>query len=433
MKKTCLLAAGCLAAALPALGFSAPAQSDASLQQELNQLQLDYNKKLKELETRLDQLQQQQDQAAVAPASGSNKTEAVNSFNPAIALILSGQAAYFSQNPANYRMPGFALGDETDPGTEGLSLAESELAISADVDNWFYGQFVLSVTPDNQVSVEEAYLDALHMPAGLGLRFGRLKSGIGYLNDQHSHVWDFIDAPLAYRAMLNTQYADDGVRLTWLAPTDMFFELGSEVFNGSNYPAAGNAHHGVGGAYTVYAHFGGDVGVSNSWLAGLSHLSANARDRDSGTLGTFTGEDKVNIADLVWKWAPNGNPYRHNFKFQTEYLWGTENGTYSGIGDVNNNRRGWYAQAVYQFIPQWRVGARYGQVSADDPGLLFAGTSLDTAGGTPRRSSLMVDFSNSEFSHIRLQYNHDQSGPKTNNEVFLQYVMALGAHGAHAY
>ena len=45
----------------------------------------------------------------------------------------------------------------------------------------------------------------------------------------------------------------------------------------------------------------------------------------------------------------------------------------------------------------------------------------------------MVDFSNSEFSRLRLQFNHDMSGPVASNEVFLQYIVAMGAHPAHTF
>ena len=65
------------------------------------------------------------------------------------------------------------------------------------------------------------------MGNGLSLKAGRFLSGVGYLNAQHAHIWDFVDAPLAYQAMLGTQFSDDGVQLTWLAPTDRFIELGA--------------------------------------------------------------------------------------------------------------------------------------------------------------------------------------------------------------
>ena len=46
----------------------------------------------------------------------------------------------------------------------------------------------------------------------------------------------------------------------------------------------------------------------------------------------------------------------------------------------------------------------------------------------------MVDDSWSEFSRLRLQYAHDKSMEGvTDNQVTLQYIMSLGAHGAHRF
>jgi hypothetical protein len=45
----------------------------------------------------------------------------------------------------------------------------------------------------------------------------------------------------------------------------------------------------------------------------------------------------------------------------------------------------------------------------------------------------MVDWSPSEYSRLRLQYDLDQSAPQTVDRLYLQYIMGLGAHGAHLY
>ena len=70
---------------------------------------------------------------------------------------------------------------------------------------------------------------------------------------------------------------------------------------------------------------------------------------------------------------------------------------------------------------------------APNLGAAFAGTTLDNLGATPRRYSAMVDYSPSEFSRFRLQYNLDQARPGTDNQFILQYIVSLGAHGAHQY
>ena len=52
----------------------------------------------------------------------------------------------------------------------------------------------------------------------------------------------------------------------------------------------------------------------------------------------------------------------------------------------------------------------------------------------PSRTSLMFDFSPSEFSRFRLQFARDKSRPAaTDNQIFLQYIMSLGVHGAHTF
>ena len=45
----------------------------------------------------------------------------------------------------------------------------------------------------------------------------------------------------------------------------------------------------------------------------------------------------------------------------------------------------------------------------------------------------MLDWSHSEYSRFRLQYVYDQVLPKSNNQLLLQYIMSMGAHGAHRF
>jgi outer membrane receptor protein involved in Fe transport len=85
---------------------------------------------------------------------------------------------------------------------------------------------------------------------------------------------------------------------------------------------------------------------------------------------------------------------------------------------------GWYVQGVYQFAPRWRAGLRFDQLNS--------GTI--EADSKPKRSSVMLDWSLSEFSKIRMQYSHDQSRVDTSDrQLFVQYQMNLGAHGAHSF
>jgi len=98
-------------------------------------------------------------------------------------------------------------------------------------------------------------------------------------------------------------------------------------------------------------------------------------------------------------------------------------------------------QGVYQFMPQWRVGYRYDQLDSGttsiglvDSGALTAADFPVLAGYKPKRHTAMVDWSPSEFSRVRLQLARDYSRQsQPDNQVFLQYIVSLGAHGAHTF
>ncbi len=367
-----------------------------------------------------------------------------NAFNPAISLILNGHYASYSRDPRDWALSGFLLDSEAGLPTEGLSLDETELAISANIDDKYYGFVAASINQtgsDTSLDLEEGYIETLALPKGLKIKAGRFLSDVGYLNPIHSHAWDFDDAPLAYTAMLNGAYKDTGLQLKWVAPTKLFVELGMELMRGDSFPAAGAAHDGV-GASTLFVHIGGDVGDTTSWRAGVSRLSADASERSSMfSLGTaeFTGNSDVTIADFVWKWAKNGNARDRYYTVQAEYLHRNESGTLAvttptatNTGLYDGTQSGYYVQGVYQFRPRWRVGMRYDRLEASNDVAIIGPNPLATT-HDPSRVSVMSDFSNSEFSRLRLQINRDHSGLQIDNQIVFQYLMSLGAHGAHRF
>src|SRR5678815_1376406 len=92
----------------------------------------------------------------VAAARGAPASSA-NAFNPAISAVLTGVYSNLSQDPNRYGLSGFALGDDVSPGRRGLGVGESEFTLAANVDHLFAGSLTVALTPENTVSVEEAY------------------------------------------------------------------------------------------------------------------------------------------------------------------------------------------------------------------------------------------------------------------------------------
>ncbi len=441
-----------LIAAAIVLAFSGPALAQdaelAKIREEIRQMKEGYERRIQSLEKRLEeaearagkaettatqaestatQAQQSAAKAEAGAASAANRS-GENAFNPAVSMILQGTYANTSQDPNTYQITGFVpSGGEVGPPKRSFGLAETELAIAANIDPYFRGVAIVSLAPEGGVEVEEAYFQTLALPRGFTLKGGRYFSGIGYLNEQHQHAWDFQDAPLVYKAFLGNQLKQDGVQLKWIAPTDLLLELGAELGAGDQYPGSDRNKNGIGGS-ALFANLGGDIGTNYAWRTGVSYLSASPQDRsyeDVDSLGkavtnSFTGTAKLWGVNGVLKWAPNGNSSYNNFKLQGEYFRLKQNGTLTYddtagsnvFGMVNGyfdtDQSGWYAQGVWQFMPQWRVGYRYDRLNFGtvSNGIVNNGlgpTAADfpvLAPNNPTRNTLMLDWSPTEFSRI---------------------------------
>lgn len=468
------LAAGLL------LGTAAHAQSapDAhGLQQlrlQIDELKRSYDSRIQALEAQLQQAQQRLDQQAqqtrqaqdtanaamaatpstdnnVQPADAGAANTGASAFNPAVALILSGGYAGLSRDPGTWHPSGFLpTGGEVGPGKRGFSLGESEMTLSANIDHLFYGAITLAVSPEDTISAEEAFVQTTALPGGLRLKAGRFYAGLGYLNQQHAHTWDFVDAPLVQQAFLGGQFKQEGLQASWVLPLERYVELGLEVGNGHGFPGSERKRNGA-GATLLSAHTGGDIGLSHSWRAGVSWLQTRADGRewtstdllDSSTSHTnaFSGRSRIWALDGVWKWAPNGNGRVTNFKLQGEYFRRTERGEVafdtSGANNVDaysSAQSGWYLQGIYQFMPQWRVGLRHDSLDSGRNDFGSNALNLALPSHNPKRNSVMLDWSPSEYSRWRLQFSDDRARQGiVDHQVFLQYQMSLGAHGAHSY
>jgi len=476
-RSACLSVVACAAAILPAVGEASSDADVAALRAEIEALKIDYAARVSALEARIDQLEVSTaattpitaggappstttDVAAPAPADvpppAPPPAKSASAFNPAISVILMGNYANLSQDPTDYYIAGFVPPPEgVGPGDRSFNLGESEITLAASVDPYFTGTLTAAISGDNEISVEEAYFRTTALSNGFSIKGGQFFSGLGYLNEVHAHAWDFIDQPLVYQAFFGGQMAQVGLQAKWLAPTDFFLEFGAETGNGENFPGTRLTRNGANGE-TFFAHVGSDIGDTLTWRGGVSWVNLDAEDRsfqEPNALGeevtnAFTGSSETWVADAELKWSPLDNPRRQYVKLQGEYMYRTEDGnlSYTGLGPTldgsyRSRQSGWYLQGVYQFLPRWRVGARYDSLDSGDTKIGLVQSGLLTwqdfpllVSATPTRTTLMVDWSLSEFSRLRAQYAWDDAAPGlTDEQFFIQYIYALGAHGAHKF
>ncbi len=445
MSKKLLFAAVSVVALTSSPALSASDADLQTLRAEIQAMQQAYESKINQLEQKLVTLESKQTQTAqkianVEPSAGerdevpatSRRRINDNSFNPEIGVILQGKYQSFSEDEGD--IAGFAIGEEGERGQEGLGIDETELNFSANVDNLFRGSTTIALHEhegDIEVEFEEAFVETTSLPHGIQAKAGRFFSELGYLNSHHSHSDDFADRPLPNRAFLDNNYGDDGLQVSMVLPTDIYTEIGGGAFRGNDFPGGGAEGSDI-GAWTSFGRVGGDIGDNTSWRFGLSTLQVDEASRDANEdTVTFNGESDLYIADLRAVYAPTGNNADQEIIFQGEYFHRDEDGSYedtaAGTGEVDYDdaQSGWYAQTVYKFLPQWRVGARYSQLNAGDTPIGLVGSALDDGGHDPWAATAMLDWTNSEFSRARFQYNREElADGQEDNQFILQYIMS---------
>ena len=325
---------------------------------------------------------------------------------------------------------------------KGLQLGHSDLTAHGPPGAHLAGGVVARVAPQGgklEKGFGEVWLEPPSLPAGLQLRAGRFPSQVGYLNTQHPHADDFTDRPLLYRAFFGGHWNDEGLRLSWTAPTSLYWTVGVEAFRGRKLVTETANTPGHIGAITWATKLGGDLNRSHSWQLGLSHIN-NRREaavedeaehaeegHDHSHSAQLSGR-KTWMIDATWKWAPNGNNRDQQVRL------GFEAARITGLNRFASGRDRHEANAlsaVWRFHPSWEVGARSDWLRGRMPhGEHFHNLLL-------REHSLMVAWKPSHQQTLRLQWTGQRDAvgvdAPARRSLQLQYILAFGAHGAHAF
>ena len=229
--------------------------------------------------------------------------------------------------------------------------------------------------------------------------------------------------------------------LSYLLPIDFYTEIGGSILRGDDYPFGRSDGEGI-GAWSTFVRLGSDIGNDQSWRVGGYILSGEAKGGrvTNENSVTFVGDTDLYGLDIRYTWAPTGNAREKELTLQAESFWRKEDGAYTdtsvdtGAVQHDDTSVGWYAQSVYKFNQNWRFGIRYSELESPNILANLAGSTLDGRNHDPRNFSAMVDWTNSEFSRFRFQWNYEELNRTTNdNQFILQYILSVGAHNAHKY
>jgi hypothetical protein len=287
-------------------------------------------------------------------------------------------------------------------------LEEVEVGLQAVVDPYVRADAFVAFGPEG-AEIEEAFVTTLSLPAGLQVRAGKFFSPFGRQTQQHPHVWEFVDAPLAIgRLLAEETIGGPGIEVGWLAPLPWFVEL---RLAGQSFAPSEEEED----ALTAVARLLQYVSLGERTTVGLGVSGAM---RDEGRTGSRSAFRDLFGADVHVRWRPLES--RSYLAVQGE-LYARR---LRGFGDAGGTDWGGYGQAFWKQGAYWGVGARYDWAPAEGEG----------APGTERRIGLLAGWFPSEFQRVRLQVSQDRRpGGEDGIEALLHLEFGFGAHGAHPF
>ncbi|MBZ0090030.1 MAG: TonB-dependent receptor, partial [Thermoanaerobaculia bacterium] len=338
-----------------------------------------------------------------------------------------------------------------DPQNRGVTLQNLQLALSGAVDPYLRGDaylvFQIDEEGESAVEVEEAYLTTLALPAGLQVKAGQYFAPFGRLNLQHPHGWEFADQPVVNGRM----FGPDGLRglgaqLSWLLPTPFYAEATLDLQNSNGETAY--SFRSVPGEEFAGRELERVEVKSPSDLLWLGRLATSFDLTRTFTIipalsfargPNATGPDAdTSIAgvDFYAKWKPVAND--HGWPFAAIQLEAMERRYDAAEQSFDDGLllpaeelvdRGLYLQGLWGFQRRWVAGLRYDW--ADGRGE----TADDPLRDLRRRWAANLTFYPSEYSKLRLQYNHDRAEhlDETVSSLLLQFEFLYGAHGGHKF
>ncbi len=300
----------------------------------------------------------------------------------------------------------------TQPDKLSFLFEEIELGIQSVIDPYARADVFISFDPGG-VDVEEAYATTLGLPAGLQLKAGKFFSPFGRQNQQHPHVWDFVDAPLARTRIIAADVlSGPGADLAWLTPLPWFTELHLDAQSTSPFPDQPGAEERLTAIVRLLQYFS----FTDATTLGLG-LSAARRDEVTG--GGFSD---LGAVDLYLRWRPLAS--RAYLALQAE-LYGRRFVHVDRPAAVSG-----YVQLFRRETAYFGYGVRYDQA----PSGADYGAPAGSASGHEQRFSAVGSWFPSEFQRLRLQVTYDRlPGGQEGVEALLGLEFGIGAHGAHPF
>jgi len=294
-----------------------------------------------------------------------------------------------------------------------LQMHESEIGLQAIIDPYARGDFFISFGEEG-VDLEEGYITFTALPASFVAKVGKMRSAFGKVNTMHNHVLPWIDRPLVSTNLVGGEDGLDdagaSVQRILPAPKGIFLEATGQVFRGD----AGDVFKSwqKSNVSTVdHLRAYKDITESTNLDIGFSY-SRGYNDSSPNFVTNLYG------VDATLRWKPLRRSIYHSFIARSELVWSQRQQF-----PAEQRAFGFYTSGDYQLGRRWFVGGRFDRSDRSR----FA--NLTDQGG-----SIVLTYWPSEFSQIRGQYEFTKYAEGLNsNQLLMQLIFSLGAHGAHPF
>ena len=298
-----------------------------------------------------------------------------------------------------------------------FQMHESELGLQAIIDPYSRGDFFISFGEEG-VNLEEGYITFTALPAGFVAKVGKMRSAFGKVNLMHNHVLPWVDRPLVTTYLVGGEDGidDAGVSLEHIlpAPKGIFLDAIGQVFRGDSSDVFKSQQR---SDVSTVEHLRAyrDITESTNLDLGVSY----ARGHNPGTVA-LPGDFITQLygVDATVRWKPLRRSIYHSFVGRSELIW-------SQRQQFPSEQRafGFYTSGDYQIGRRWFAGGRFDRSDRSRFENL-----------TDKGAAATLTYWPSEFSQVRGEYRFTHyTENRDANELFMQLIFSLGAHGAHPF
>ena len=307
-------------------------------------------------------------------------------------------------------------------GNNRYQLREIEISLIAPLDPFTRGKTHISFTED-QLCVEEAYLEWLNLPANLNLKMGLFNAEYGILNRYHDHALPQFDRPKALvNNFSNATVGGFGVAGNFLLPRLLFADASSfdvsVIRGGNDYSFTGMGKYNL----LYVGHFKNYYDINRDTYFEWSLSGVAGKNDPAENYMSYVGDLAFTI-----KWAPIGRAKYSTIDWKTELLY---NRRETAAGNINS--KGFYTSLQNKLNARYWISLRGGfsEIPFDIEQYEWDVTAC-------------LDVWQSEFVFFRFQYQYSEreftdylnfAGPYPDEHTLLfQVNWAMGPHKHETY